>query len=235
MREIRSQPEPAALTQWRARVQDDVNFGYKLLPAEVRQVVKDALVVEQGGLCAYTGIRIDGDRSHIEHLLPQAHCQRGQDVDYANIVACYPAPDAAYVPYGALRKKDWPARDSLHLFVSPRSPRCEQRFVFNLRGEISAASADDSAAKETIRRLGLGDSGLTARRREAIEATLGMFGKRPLLLDLKSAKRRLKQIEQAEADAGRLEQFCFVLKQALRKHIVRLEAIRQSKADGKSF
>ena len=37
MREIRSQPEPAALTQWRARAQDDVNFGYKLMPASALQ------------------------------------------------------------------------------------------------------------------------------------------------------------------------------------------------------
>jgi uncharacterized protein (TIGR02646 family) len=204
------------------------------MPAEVRQAVKGALVVEQCSLCAYTGIGIDGDRSHIEHLLPQTHCQRGEDVAYVNMVACYPAPDAAYVPYGALRKGDWPSRDSLHLFVSPRSAHCEQRFVFNLRGEISAASGGDSAARETIRRLALDDPGLTARRREAIEATLAMRGKGLALLDLRSAKRRLKQIEQAEADASRLEQFCFVLKQALRKHILRLEAIRQSKANKKA-
>ena len=222
MRWIRPRPEPVSFTQWRALYQNDINFGYELLHAELRAEINDALIVEQRGLCAYTGIGIDADHAHIEHLLPQAHCRRGkEDVDYHNMVACYPAPNRGYVPFGALWKGHWPSPAEQYLFVSPRSPGCEARFTFSIRGKISTAD-DDEAARETVRRLGLDNRRLEDLRKEAIAATL--HG-----LDLPSARKRLTGLLQAEQAGGRLEPFCFALKQALGKHILRLESIRESK------
>ena len=209
--------------------QSDINYGYDLVPGEIRKGIKNALIDDQRGLCAYTGIRITADRSHIEHLLPQSHCHRGQeDMSYGNMVACYPEPGSAYVPYGALRKASWPSRAEQHLFVSPRSAGCEQRFMFSLRGKISAAARDEAAA-ETIKRLGLDNKRLEALRNEAIDATLNRKGGNPSLLDLVSARRRLTSLEHAEMTGARLEPFCFALKQALHKHIQRLESIRKTK------
>jgi len=126
MREISPQPEPMAFTQWRAGSQNDINYGYDLIPGELKGQIKEALIAEQRGLCAYTGIRIDSSLSHIEHLLPQAHWRQGEeDVAYGNMVACFPAPNSGYVAYGALRKGNWPSRAERHLFVSPRSAGCE--------------------------------------------------------------------------------------------------------------
>jgi uncharacterized protein (TIGR02646 family) len=209
-------------TEWRAGSQNDINYGYDLIPSELRGTIKEALIAEQQGLCAYTGIRIDASRSHIEHLLPQTHCQRGkEDVAYQNMVACYPAPNSGHVPFGALQKANWPSVAEQHLFVSPRSAGCEARFMFNLRGQISVAEKDE-AAKETVKRLRLDHERLEALRKEAISATLQS-------LDLPSARKRLNSLETAEKAGGLLEPFCFVLKQALRKHIMRLESIRESK------
>lgn len=222
MRSISPRPEPVNYTNWRAASQNDINYGYDLIPGDLKAEIKDALIAEQRGLCAYTGISIDPTRSHIEHLRPQAHCRRGrEDVDYHNMVACFPGSKHGYVPFGAVRKGNWPSPAELYLFVSPRSPGCESRFRFNLRGKISAAE-DDGAACETIRRLGLDHKQLEDLRREAIDATLDG-------LDLRSARRRLSSLEQAEQAGGPLEPFCFALKQALHKHIRRLEAIRESK------
>jgi uncharacterized protein (TIGR02646 family) len=222
MRSISPRPEPATFTNWRAASQTDINYSYGLIPGELRAAIKDALIAEQRGLCAYTGIGIDASHAHIEHLLPQAHCQRGnQDVEYRNMVACYPGPGNAYVPFGALWKADWPSLAERHLFVSPRSADCEARFIFSIRGRISV-SENDVAAKETVKRLGLDSKRLGDLREEAIAATL-------YPLDLPSARKRLAGLSQAEAAGGRLEPFCFALKQALSKHIVRLELIRESK------
>jgi uncharacterized protein (TIGR02646 family) len=140
MREISAEPEPPELTQWRAAFQSDINFGYKLIHSELLLTIKTALLAEQRGLCAYTGIGIIQDNSHIEHLNPQDFCKRGEDLEYANLVACYPGPNAQYVSFGAVRKANWPAPEQRHLFVSPRSRGCETRFAFNLRGEIAAAT-----------------------------------------------------------------------------------------------
>jgi uncharacterized protein (TIGR02646 family) len=229
MREISSQVEPVKFTQWRSGSRDDINYGYNLMPTELRAELKDALITEQRSLCAYTGIGIDASRSHIEHLLPQSHCRRGQeDVAYKNMVACYPAPDSGYVPFGALLKANWPSLAEQYLFVSPRSAGCERRFMFNLRGEITVAE-NDEAAGETVVRLGLNHKRITALRKEAINATLELWGRKPPMLDLRSARKRLTCLEDAENAGGQLEPFCFALKQALRKHILRLESIRDSK------
>ena len=78
MRTIEARPEPLAYAQWRAASQGDINYGYDLIPAELRVQLKAALIAEQRGICAYTGIGIDATHSHIEHLAPQAHCVQGE-------------------------------------------------------------------------------------------------------------------------------------------------------------
>ena len=142
------------------------------------------------------------------------------------MVACYPQTGGGYVPFGAVFKGNWPSPAEQHLFVSPRMAGCEQRFAFNLQGKISAADDGDAAARETIKRLGLDNRRLEEMRGEAIRATL----ETPRPLDIRLARRRLAVLEKAETAAGSLEPFCFALKQALRKHIKRLEAIRNSKS-----
>ena len=150
------------------------------------------------------------------------HCGRGQenveyrnrDVAYANMVACYPGPGSIYVPLGALFKASWPSLAELHQFVSPRSRGCERRFTFSIRGKISAAR-DDTAAAETIKRIGLDNRRLEALRKEAIDATLNRRGGNPTLLDLASARRRLTSLEEAENAGAKLEPFCFALSSKL--------------------
>lgn len=233
MRTIDAQPEPPTYTEWRAASQADINYGYDLIPSELRGQLKAALIAEQRGICAYTGIGLTLAHSHIEHLIPQAHCARGVgDVAYINMAACYPGPEDGYVPFGAIFKANWPSPEEQHLFVSPRSPGCEERFRFSIRGVISA-NADDEAARVTIERLGLNSPRLEGMRREAINATLQWHGRHPPLLDLVAARRRLTSLERAENENGPLEPFCFALKQALQRHIARLEHIRASKTRGR--
>ena len=229
MRTIDAQNEPAAYAEWRARYHTDINYGYGLIDSEMHKVIREALISDQRGLCAYTGIPIDGSHSHIEHLIPQKHCAKGvEDVAYSNMVACYPEPGHAYVPFGAVRKDKWPSPAEQHLFVSPRSVGCEARFLFNLKGEIDVVS-DDNAAAETVIQLGLNHKRLEGYRKEAIDATIQRRGRGIPLLNLGDARKRLATLEDAEKQGGKLEPFCFVLKQALCKHIRRLEGIIESK------
>src|SRR5437867_4476193 len=100
MRRIKKRAEPAELTQWRAAHQaaplgGGINYNYDALrqsPAVVDALV-NAMLSEQGRLCAYTGRRIDESSAHVEHLIPQSRCERGQDVEYTNMVACWPQPN----------------------------------------------------------------------------------------------------------------------------------------------
>lgn len=226
MRWIQKNNEPRPLVEWRNRYRKDVNFGYSLMRGdhEVVNAINNSLLMEQGNLCAYTGQRIRYGSFHIEHLKAQAHCQNGEDVDYKNIVACFPGPNyPEKLEYGARKKSDWPPPNEWHLFLSPLERSCETRLSFNLRGEIQANDGDETA-KQTIQRLGLDHQELTALRREAIRGAIesGPKGK----LRLSEAKKRLQLLEQASGDE--LEPFCFVLIHALKKHIRRLEHIIES-------
>jgi uncharacterized protein (TIGR02646 family) len=226
---IQKRTEPQNLTQWRATYQNNKNFGYDLIDSNLRQVVRLALILEQRGLCAYTGRRIDATNCHIEHPKPQTHCLNGEDVFYSNMLACVPAPNAPGLPYGAHKKGSWPAPTQESLFVSPLRSDCTERFSFTLRGEIHPTNPADEAAKETIKRLGLDHAQLIQLRKAAIDAILVIQGRGPASVDLKVARRRINQLKAAEQSNGILEVFCFVLKQALEKHIVRLETIRVNK------
>ena len=47
-----------------------INCGYNDMPSNVKNAVKERLLDEQGGLCCYTGVQINLQNSHIEHLKP---------------------------------------------------------------------------------------------------------------------------------------------------------------------
>lgn len=229
MRQINEGAEPAELTAWKAQNRALPNYCYASLTAAHRLTVRTALVAEQRGLCAYTGRRIDVESCHIEHLRPQAHCGVGEDIDYRNLVAGVPAPNTPQLPYGAHKKGDWPPLADEHLFVSPLSVGCTARFSFRLNGGVEARNAADNAAVETIARLGLNKHAIVQLRKVAIEATLQIRGRGPASIGIADARRRLRNLEQAEQRAGTLEPYSFVLVQALERQIQRIEKIRQAR------
>jgi uncharacterized protein (TIGR02646 family) len=226
MRQIRKRTEPRSLSEWRAVHATDPNFGYGLIGSDLRLEILRSLIHEQGRLCAYTGRALDERTCHIEHPIPQVHCQSGEDVSYRNMLACVPAPNHPHLPYGAHKKGAWPDRTQRALFVSPLSQGCGARFSFSLRGVISPRSAGDSSAQETITRLGLDHEMLNQLRRAAIDATLAVYGRGPASIGLSAARRRLERLHQAEQLQGPLEPFCFVKAQALELHIGRTMALR---------
>jgi uncharacterized protein (TIGR02646 family) len=236
MRKIEKRTEPVELRQWRAANQPDargggINYGYDLLrksPAVVDRLM-ESLLTEQGGLCAYTGRRIGRTSAHVEHLVAQTHCERGQDVSYDNMVACWPEPNAPRGQDGAHPKADWPAPAEAAQFVSPLNPGCEARFQFNHRGEIKPSDPRDNAAAMTIKKLRLDHKLLAALRRSQIESVLGKRRD----LKPKAARQRLKLLQQAEEDLTngvdvQLDPYSFALKQALSRHLKACERIRKS-------
>lgn len=227
MRHIQKGNEPRDLGEWRTRCMKGPNFNYDSIDAELRRNIRQALVAEQRGLCAYTGRWINDTMCHIEHLKPRAHCEKGEDVFYGNMVACVPAPNTARLPYGAHQKGSWPDPTQEGLFVSPLRPECETRFTYTSRGEMKPARQDDIAAAETIHRLGLNNDRLRQLREAAIEETVEFSG--DASASLRNARTLLAQINRAEQGYGPLRPFTFVLKPILEKEIQRLEAIRNGR------
>ncbi|MBW4467101.1 MAG: TIGR02646 family protein [Pegethrix bostrychoides GSE-TBD4-15B] len=214
MKRIEKSSSPVELTQW-VKTQGTLNCRYCNLPSNIRTIVKQRLLADQGHICGYTGIRISDTRSHIEHLKPQSrYFQCHEDVDYHNLLAAYPGSNAGQCAYGAHAKANWYHEEH---FISPFSPHCEAAFQFDLEGKITAHSAHHIAAQTTIDRLKLADASLTELRKQAIDTLLFEPG-----ISLKQAKDLLEKMYDRNA-TGQFRPFCFVLKQACEEYIRRKE------------
>lgn len=217
MRRITKTHAPQELLNW-CHENKNLNHTYKdLLGTKAHAVLKEKLIEEQGALCAYTGRAIADATSHVEHLKPQNQCVGWEDVEYRNVVACFPADggDTSH-GYGAPVKAGWWDEEK---FVSPMAEDCERRFRFAWSGHIHPCPDDHEAAKETIKTLDLDNKDLRDLRKARIDGFFG-FGARTRNrpLSVSDAKTALENIDRVDS-SGRLREFCFVLKQLLPRYI----------------
>jgi len=208
---------------WRARVAGTSKSSFLELPKTEKEALLNALIREQGGLCAYTMRRINNVLSHVEHIKPQTVCRieaAGSDLDYDNLVACYPRENLEKkYSYGAQKKGDWWDNGGVD-FVSPLHPSCEKRFRFDLNGEITPVRNAHSAAT-TIRILRLDHPSLTEiRRRATREFIYGSSGTDPL--SSKSATTAAGAICNRSEQNGFTE-FCVAIRHALEDHLSALQ------------
>ncbi|MBE3868087.1 TIGR02646 family protein [Vibrio parahaemolyticus] len=146
MKKITKTHQPARLRDWR-EANKNIDHSYDALKGKpAHKALKTQLIIEQGYLCAYTGRRIDNTSCHVEHLKPQTSCEGWEDVEYRNMVACFPenGGDTSH-GYGAPIKAGWWNERE---FVSPLTEECERRFAFVWSGKIKANPADNEAAKK---------------------------------------------------------------------------------------
>ncbi len=189
------------------------NFNYDSIQTDAKQELKETLLEEQGFLCAYTGCRILDTTSHIEHIKPQNKCEYGEDVDYRNLIACFPddGGDKSY-GFGAPLKAGWWNKDQ---FISPTAADCETHFTFTWSGKIKAFPDDHAAAQKTIEILGLNHSNLIKLRRAAIKKSIGL-GASDKPLTTEKAEKLLRFIDKSNSKK-QLEAFCFVIKYFLKR------------------
>ena len=105
-----------------------MNSHFTNLDPQVKDLIGQYLLVEQGWLCGYTGMSLTEDDYHIEHLLPQSISRARdtyEDVDYRNMLAAYPKGPCSY---GAQARGDRP------LPIDPFQPVCATKFDFDSDG-----------------------------------------------------------------------------------------------------
>lgn len=243
MKKINKSQQPQALLQWRAEnsgTPQNLKYGQGGFP---REPVLNALLRDQGFLCAYTLKRIAADSAHIEHLKPQCVCEaedgdrssNGQacaheDIDWHNLVACFPKPGAPRPDYGALVKDNWWDEEK---FVSPLAENCEQRFRYRINGAIEPAVAGDLAANETIERLNLNSPRLQELRRSAILAA-GIHPKAPDAIRSPAKVQRLIQGWQQRYADQSFTEFITALVHVAQQHLdwIQRQANRRALAQG---
>lgn len=169
MKFIVKQEEPKAFADWKAMANADWQPTYRGLRGNVKKTVKEALMVEQGGLCCYCERRLTDNDSHIEHFMPQSDPVM-DPLDFTNMLCSCQDQLKKGVPRHCGNLKDNWFDDAL--LISPIDPSCESRFAFTGDGKINPELSTDIAASETITRLGLDIPKLNALRASAIEPFL---------------------------------------------------------------
>lgn len=234
MKKITKGAQPQEYIDWRNEMKGKENEDYRNMPGDIKGVLLHALNEEQGYLCGYTMRRISTETSHVEHIKPESICReedeesgkRGSDLDYDNLIACYPKnmqKDKTEFLYGAIYKDSW-WDDEGKEFISPLNPHCELRFDFNLKGEIIPLTNE---AKKTIEVLGLDHKALTEDRRRAIvEFIYGSKGDTPISAN--KAMQAIGSIVERNRD-GSFYVFCVAIKKALQNYISILEKAAQKK------
>jgi len=228
MKKVRKGSQPKKYQDWCKKVAGTAKEDYREMPKDIRATLLAALVEEQGGLCAYTMRKIDAEvSSHVEHIKPETRCRadlQGTDLDYKNLLACYPKSGMkAGFRFGAQEKGDWWENNGA-AFVSPLDPNCEKRFHFDLDGNITAV-ANHADAVATIGILRLDHDSLTDNRKRVIhEYIYGDEGNDPL--SPTTATRAVSNVCKANPD-GYFHEFCIAIRDALGEHLKDLKKLAQ--------
>jgi uncharacterized protein (TIGR02646 family) len=221
MKYIEKSAPPESFKQWYETQQGLViNFNYSSLPNPEKSEFHKKLLDEQGSICAYTMKRISHDTSHIEHIKPRHICLQeaiGLDLDYFNLIACFPREGmSSKCRYGAQYKDKWWDNNGNN-FISPLNPICETLFVFSLDGNINLVDHQNEAALTTIRVLKLDDDQLSYDRRLAIRSFIfGENGTDPI--DLNFANNAIGNICNKN-QAGMFFEFCIAIRDALKEYL----------------
>lgn len=187
MKHIRKRDPPATYGRWCTATEDwKPSWAALVDDRTMRRCLVDALLAEQGHLCAYCNTQISAEpgRHHIEHLLPRRLLAKGTqlapeeqacversgipfealDIDHRNLLACCPNKDVHQPDAGCGDHKG-----SRILPLTPLEARCETAFRYLPTGTIESDLDEGRAA---IRVLGLDRPQLRRGRREAFDGLL---------------------------------------------------------------
>ena len=229
MKYIRKAGCPRVYSDWCISVAETNKANWREVPPVPKNALLSALIAEQGALCAYSMKRIETSSAHVEHIKPQSRCKEDHpesDLDYKNLVACFPRENLhRRYRYGAQNKGSW-WEDNGREFVSPLHPACEKRFAFDLSGHISAVNGHPDGIK-TIAVLGLNHPSLLDERKRAIEEYIyGPAGNEPLS---QANTLRVKQSVCMRNTHGQFNQFCNAIRDALEEHLRVLKRLSRRK------
>ena len=161
MYEIDKQPQPNSLTLYKR--QHDAT--YDNLPSEVKAETKNALLAEQGHVCAYCMARIKFSKMRLEHWASQEGNTELQ-LDYNNMLACCQGNEGQDKETHTCDKK----KANLVLKYSPSNSehRINSRVYYQGDGKIRSSEQDFDSQLNTV--LNLNESRLLSNRVAALEA-----------------------------------------------------------------
>ncbi|MDD2715663.1 MAG: TIGR02646 family protein [Candidatus Wallbacteria bacterium] len=220
MKYIQKKGPPGNYIAWVKSVRNTLNENYGCLRNPEKNDLHKKLLEEQGWLCAYTMKKIDLSNSHIEHIKPECICRKeakGSDLNYRNMVACFPDKGMkSKYRYGAQAKGKWWKNGGAD-FVSPLDNNCEKYFRFDIEGHVIPIGRK---AVVTIGVLLLNHESLAEDRMGVINDWINGNTK----LTKSKTKHYIKTICDRNPD-GSYTEFCIAIKWALIEYAKQLEKL----------
>jgi len=215
MKFIDKNEEPEIFANWKRLENEDWKPTWENFQKPEKPVVHNALLKEQGYICAYCGMRISRETSHIEHLKPrEKYAKLG--LDYTNFLAsCQGESETPpSIPVHCGHKKGKWYDESL--MVSPLKEDCAVFFRYTEDGQILATEEVDkqNAAEITIDRLGLNIDKLKAMRQGAIAAILDDFD----LLNAEEKQQLIDGFKKTNA-SGEYEEFVAAIVSVIQQYL----------------
>jgi uncharacterized protein (TIGR02646 family) len=157
MRHIIKNDEPVVLSEFKRKYRNKNHSAarYDDLTSEERTRIRDYLVTEQYGICAYCMRSIENESCHIEHIKPKSKFPN-VSLAYGNLVASCESDNSC----GKYKGNEYD-----DAFVAPTEEDCESQYSYTMDGRIKPLT---DGARYTIELLNLNSYKLTAARKTAI-------------------------------------------------------------------
>lgn len=168
-------PEPQELTDYREKTP---NATYDGLGTDVKDIIRNNLLDEQGYICAYCMCRIDNSSEcTIEHYISQ---NRHKDSPYTKDEHKYHS--LLYSNMSGVCKNDSEHCDKLRgnkplEILDPHNPSCEILISYDFDGHIKPSGQDAEKVKKDIDTLGLDCNKLSKYRKTVWDEIWGRFKK----------------------------------------------------------
>lgn len=205
MKRITKDDEPLPFSKWKDLANDDWQPSYHNLQNPEKNLLKEALWSEQGGICCYCNQAISVDTGHIEHFRPQTAFP-ALELDYANLhLCCTQGKEKKSPSYCGMAKGSWFDEEAT---LSPMKVDIETLFNYRADGHISAAPE----ASDMAHHLALDSNILVRKRREAISGFLSEdFLNNTNDDELKSLYEKIK----VKNASGQYMEYCVAIEQQL--------------------
>ncbi len=172
---IEKGPVPKKLREARGRIAatPGTTLSWTSVDSEEKAAALDALLAEQGGLCAYCMRGISAASAHVEHIVPQSMAAGEDDplsVDYQNLLAVCDGFEGSAEGLTCDR-----ARGNKVLSVNPLKPDTLESIRYMRDGRIRSEVPVIAQDLETT--LNLNQSLLVRNRRVVLKELFGRLGR----------------------------------------------------------
>ncbi len=212
MRAIAKGAEPVELGRYRA-VPGAVYDGGDFTP--VKDAIREALLKEQGGLCAYCMQRIRAGTMRVEHW----HCRRryGQEtLDYRNMLGCCPGNEGQ--PWDSQHCDSRKGNNDISL--NPANKAHHDHMRIRYAGDGTIRSEEPQFDREINNVLNLNWYRLKQNRRAVVESVIQALSRKPGTRKRGEVQRLIDRWNMPETE-GLLREYCDVAVYFLTKRLIR--------------